>query len=59
MKEDKDTRQATAIGRYEDEMIARGGEEVGLSVMNTRMLHDWEKVMESPLFTAGMAQKTK
>ncbi len=58
MREDEAISQATAIGMYEDEMIARGGEEVRLSAMNTRMLHDWELVRESPMFMAGMAQKT-
>ncbi|KUJ11661.1 FAD/NAD(P)-binding domain-containing protein [Mollisia scopiformis] len=49
---------ATAIEKYEAEMKTRAGEEVKLSVLNTTMLHDWAKVMESPVFKAGL-QKNK
>ena len=42
-----------AICDYENEMIARGGEEVGLSKMNTEMVHQWDKLMQSPLFQKG------
>ena len=35
-------------------MKERAGEEVRVSVMNTTMLHDWNKVMESPVFKAGL-----
>jgi hypothetical protein len=51
--------QKVAINAYETELKARGGEEVKLSEINTRMLHDWAKVLESPLFTAGMAANKK
>jgi 2-polyprenyl-6-methoxyphenol hydroxylase-like FAD-dependent oxidoreductase len=43
-----------AISTYEKEMKERAGEEVRVSVMNTAMLHDWNKVMESPVFRAGL-----
>jgi hypothetical protein len=46
--------QKSAIENYESEMRARAGEEVRISVVNTIMLHDWEKVMKSPLMTAGL-----
>lgn len=46
--------QKSAIENYESEMRARAGEEVRVSVVNTIMLHDWEKVMKSPLMTAGL-----
>ncbi|PQE21575.1 FAD binding domain-containing protein [Rutstroemia sp. NJR-2017a WRK4] len=46
--------QASAIAQYEEEMKARAGEEVRLSVMNTTMLHDWTKVLESPVMRAGL-----
>lgn len=49
---------AAAIEKYEVEMKERAGEEVRLSVLNTTMLHDWAKVMESPVFKAGL-QKNK
>jgi hypothetical protein len=54
-----EAQQGAAIDAYETELKARGGEEVKLSEINTRMLHDWEKVLESPLFTAGMTANKK
>ena len=41
---------------YEEEMIARGGEEVREGELNVRMLHDWEKVLQSPAMTKGLSQ---
>ncbi|KAF1986212.1 FAD/NAD(P)-binding domain-containing protein [Aulographum hederae CBS 113979] len=46
--------QKTAIAEYEKEMVARGGDEVRLSTKNTKMLHDWGMVMQSPVMTNGM-----
>lgn len=43
-----------AIASYEEEMIERAGGEVRLSTMNTEMLHDWKKVLQSPVLTSGM-----
>ncbi|GKZ20517.1 hypothetical protein AbraIFM66951_005841 [Aspergillus brasiliensis] len=51
--------QAGAIKEYEDEMIARAGSEVGLSTVNTAMLHDWHKVLQSPVMTSGMQRSTE
>ncbi|PVH79821.1 FAD/NAD(P)-binding domain-containing protein [Cadophora sp. DSE1049] len=48
--------QFSAIKEYEAEMKARAGEEVRLSVMNTTMLHDWTKVLESPVMRAGLSK---
>ncbi|KAL9073115.1 MAG: hypothetical protein Q9161_003169 [Pseudevernia consocians] len=42
-----------AIDEYETEMIARGGEEVRLSKLNTEMVHQWDKLMQSPLLQKG------
>lgn len=42
------------VGAFEDEMIKRGGTEVRDGTANTTLLHNWEKVKESPLFTKGM-----
>lgn len=42
-----------AVTAYEEEMIPRGREEVKCSLENGRMLHDWEKVKESPVFKDG------
>ena len=44
----------SGIGAYESEMIARGGEEVRLSKMNTEMVHDWDRLVQSPLFKMGI-----
>lgn len=41
------------IQRFESEMIARGQEEVTCSVENGYMLHDWNKVKQSPVFNRG------
>lgn len=48
--------QEQIISDYETEMRTRGGEEVRLSQMNTFMLHDWDKVQQSPLIKKGMAR---
>ena len=34
-------------------MVPRGSEEVKCSIENGIMLHDWEKVKESPVFKTG------
>lgn len=34
-------------------MIPRGKEEVSCSVENGLMLHDWNKIQESPVFRRG------
>lgn len=46
--------QLEALNNYEKEMKSRAGEEVRLSVLNTKMLHDWKLVMESPVMTKGL-----
>jgi len=47
---------ASTIATYEAEMKSRAGEEVGLSVINTRMLHDWAQVLQSPVMKAGLSK---
>ncbi|KAF1999350.1 FAD/NAD(P)-binding domain-containing protein [Amniculicola lignicola CBS 123094] len=42
------------IEKFEDAMIARAGEEVRTGTANTMMLHDWDRVMQSPVFTKGL-----
>ena len=49
-------RRAMAIREYEDEMSQRSGEEVRLGEMNSKMMHDWDQVLESPVFKKGMGQ---
>jgi 2-polyprenyl-6-methoxyphenol hydroxylase-like FAD-dependent oxidoreductase len=51
----KTSRQA-AIASYEEEMIERAGGEVRLSTMNTEVLHNWRKVLQSPVLTSGMVR---
>ncbi|OTA67370.1 FAD/NAD(P)-binding domain-containing protein [Hypoxylon sp. EC38] len=51
----KNRSQAELIKTYESEMRPRSGEEVRLSEMNTLMLHNWEKVQQSPLMKRGVA----
>lgn len=46
--------QKEAVASYEEEMITRAGGEVRLSATNTEMLHDWAKVLQSPVLTSGM-----
>ncbi|ESZ97152.1 hypothetical protein SBOR_2465 [Sclerotinia borealis F-4128] len=53
-----DTHQSSAIDNYEEEMINRAGEEVHLSIINTTMLHDWSKVIESPVFKSALTKQS-
>lgn len=48
--------QKTAIDAYETEMRKRGGEEVRLSEVNTRMLHNWDQVQASPIMRNGFGK---
>lgn len=50
---DSHTSVAEAVDVYEKEMIPRGKEEVSCSVENGLMLHDWNKIQESPVFRRG------
>jgi 2-polyprenyl-6-methoxyphenol hydroxylase-like FAD-dependent oxidoreductase len=43
-----------AVTTFEEEMIERAGKEVRDGTANTTMLHDWERVMQSPVFTKGL-----
>ena len=43
------------VTQFEDEVIARGGKEVRDGTANTTLLHDWEKVKQSPFFTRGVS----
>jgi len=42
-----------AVTAYEQELIPRGAEEVRCSVENGLLLHDWNKIQESPVFRRG------
>ena len=52
------TTLASAINAYDAEIIPRGAEEVKCSLENGYMLHDWEKVLKSPVFTRGFKAMT-
>jgi hypothetical protein len=43
----------SAVDAYQNEMVARAGEEVALGVVNTEMLHDWSRFSQSPLMARG------
>ncbi len=47
---------AEAVRAYDQEVVKRGGEEVRLSKMNTEMVHDWERVMQSAVLQKGAAK---
>jgi hypothetical protein len=47
-----------AINAYDEEIVPRGREEVQCSVENGLMLHDWEKVLKSPVFQNGFHPMT-
>jgi 2-polyprenyl-6-methoxyphenol hydroxylase-like FAD-dependent oxidoreductase len=42
-----------AIREYSAEMIERAGDEVATSKENTEMLHDWSRMMNSPIMQRG------
>jgi 2-polyprenyl-6-methoxyphenol hydroxylase-like FAD-dependent oxidoreductase len=42
-----------AVDAYQTEMIKRAGDEVALSLVNTEMLHDWERFQDSPIMKVG------
>ncbi|KAG9246907.1 hypothetical protein BJ878DRAFT_539860 [Calycina marina] len=50
---------ATAVKRYETDLWPRGNEAVLASLENTNAVHDWANVLQSPLFTAGLARTAK
>lgn len=53
-----ETDQKAAITAYDEEVVKRGAEEVKCSLENGMMLHDWEKVKQSPVFTTGFKPMT-
>jgi len=59
MKEPTREELGLAVGKYEKEMWPRARDAVVDSEENTRLLHDWSTIFQSPLFTGGMAQKVE
>lgn len=47
---------ADAVRKYEEELWPRGKEAVLASEENTNMVHDWDSMLQSPLFVGGMAR---
>ena len=41
---------------YEAEVVERGHRAVISSEQNSMMVHDWERLKQSGIFTSGMAQ---
>jgi len=50
---------ATVVSAYEAELLPRATEAVTSSHQNTLLVHDWDKLSESPLFSSGVSQKVK
>lgn len=46
-----------AIKTYEDEVVPRGKDAVIASKANTIAIHDWNTLLESPLFKMGVKAK--
>jgi 2-polyprenyl-6-methoxyphenol hydroxylase-like FAD-dependent oxidoreductase len=44
------------VGKYDEEVLARGKEEMAVSLKQTMFIHDWETLMESPMVKIGMRQ---
>lgn len=44
---------AEAVDAYQAEMIDRAGDEVRTSIVNTEMLHDWSRMMDSAIMQRG------
>jgi hypothetical protein len=58
MKEQTVEELRKAILGYEKDLWPRGCEAVLASNENTNAVHDWSTMMQSPLFTGGMAKET-
>ncbi|KFZ22699.1 hypothetical protein V502_02820 [Pseudogymnoascus sp. VKM F-4520 (FW-2644)] len=48
-----------AVKSYNTEMIERAGDEVATSKENTEMLHDWSRMMDSPIMQRGGDPKSR
>ncbi|KAF3042653.1 hypothetical protein E8E12_005228 [Didymella heteroderae] len=50
---------AEAIQAYDDEVLERGQTEMEISLKQSYFIHDWETLMQSPMFKIGMRQVKK
>ena len=48
-----------AIKAYDEEVSERGTREMQISLMQTKSIHEWEKLMKSPTAKIGMHQIKK
>ena len=53
---DGETTLEKAVSEYGHELTSRGGEEVRVSLANTRMLIDWDSLSKSPLFARSVSK---
>ena len=44
---------ASVVTLYEQEMVARGGAEVELTLQQAHAAHDWDLLMRAPMFQHG------
>ncbi|KUJ18827.1 FAD/NAD(P)-binding domain-containing protein [Mollisia scopiformis] len=45
-----------AVTEYDTEMIKRGGDEMEAALLNTKMVHDWKSLLQSPLVSKSVAR---
>lgn len=50
---------AEAVQAYDDEVLERGQTEMEISLKQSYFIHDWETLMQSPMFKIGMRQVKK
>jgi 2-polyprenyl-6-methoxyphenol hydroxylase-like FAD-dependent oxidoreductase len=46
-----------AINEYDTEMVKRGANEVQEALVNTKMIHDWNSLLQSPLLSKSVARE--
>lgn len=46
-----------AVSEYDTEMIKRGGDEVQAALVNTKMVHDWNFLLQSPLMSKSATRE--
>lgn len=56
MTEHTSSELGAAVARYQADLWPRGNEAVLASLENTNLVHDWSTMLQSPLFTGGLAK---
>lgn len=54
---DGDVGLKEVVDGYDKEVLERGKAEMEVSLKQTRMIHDWETLMASPMVKMGMRQE--